>query len=370
MGAGHHGVALAPRTGAVIGGIGLRQGAHDLTNGQQTGTGCADTADLHRGVGFGRVGEAQGFTHHRTVMQHVAHGQQAGVVGVLLHLVHHALRQGALVEGIRAFFGNQLEGLRQARVFQHPTDRERLAVGLVKVGRSLGVLAQSTVCQQQGVQAWRDFEALFSQGDGGLEQLGPRQFAMLLVGFFQHAQGAGHAHGTATHGGFIKRHGLTVVEHEDFFMGQVGRGFAAIKSLQFAAVVVQQERTAANAAGLRFHQGEHHLHRNGGVHRRATRFQNVVARLGSQGVGRGHTACLEGPTGFGLVTTRGFWLCCGDVCIAELGLRGTGQQQAAHEHAQAEGAPLARCCSEGLGGVLGHEVVLISGVNELRRPSE
>ena len=50
-------------------------------------------------------------------------------------------------------------------------------------------------------------------------------------------------------------------------MGQIGGGFATVKGLKFAAIVVQQERAAANAAGLRFHQCEHHLHRDGSVHR-------------------------------------------------------------------------------------------------------
>jgi len=38
--------------------------------------------------------------------------------------------------------------------------------------------------------------------------------------------------------------------------------FAAIKHLQLSAIVVQQKRTAADTAGLRLDQGQHHLHGN------------------------------------------------------------------------------------------------------------
>lgn len=68
------------------------------------------------------------------------------------------------------------------------------------------------------------------------------------------------------------------------------------------AVVVQQERPATDAARLRFDQGQHHLHGNGSIHRAAAGAQNLVPRIGGQGIGRGDRQFLVGPTGFLLVT--------------------------------------------------------------------
>ena len=83
------------------------------------------------------------------------------------------------------------------------------------------------------------------------------------------------------------------------------RGFAAVKNLQLLAVVVKQKSTPANAAGLRFHQGQHHLHSDGRIHRCATGLQHLVARVAGQGVSRSHAALFKGPTRFGLVTAGG-----------------------------------------------------------------
>jgi hypothetical protein len=51
---------------------------------------------------------------------------------------------------------------------------------------------------------------------------------------------------------------------------------------------VQQEGAAADAAGLRLHQRQHHLHGNGGVHRRAAGLEHLVARVRGQRVGGSH----------------------------------------------------------------------------------
>ena len=90
------------------------------------------------------------------------------------------------------------------------------------------------------------------------------------------------------------------------------------------AVVVQQKSTTANATGLRLYQGQHHLHRNGGVHRCAACLQHLVTRIAGQRVGGRHAALFEVPTRFGLVAAGGLGQI-GDAVI-QLGLRKTCEQ--------------------------------------------
>ena len=223
---------------------------------------------------------------------------------MLLHFVNQRLGDVAAVKSVCAFKGNALEDTRQGRVLQTVTDRPRLAIGLKKISRRLRVMLQRSVCAQKCMQAWAEGETFFSQGNSRCKELRPRQGAVLLVGFLQHAQQAGHAHRSAAHHRIVKSHGL-VFNQKQALRSLRRRGFAAVKNLQLFAVVVQQKSTPANAAGLRFHQAQHHLHSDGRVHCCATGLQHLVTRVAGQGVGCGHPALFEGPTRFGLVTAGG-----------------------------------------------------------------
>ena len=85
---------------------------------------------------------------------------------------------------------------------------------------------------------------------------------MLAVRLFQHAQGAGHAHGTTTDHGFFEGHQFAMVVDKQFFVAEVRGSFAAIEHLQFLTIMVQHEGAAADAAGLRLYQVQHHLNGN------------------------------------------------------------------------------------------------------------
>ena len=166
------------------------------------------------------------------------------------------------------------------------------------------VALQRGIGTQQYMQTWANGKAFLGQGNSGFEQLRPRQCAVLLVRFLQHAQQAWYTHRPATHHSVIKGHGLVFQPKQT--LGGFGRsGFTAIKDLQMLAVVVQQKSTTANSAGLRLYQGQHHLHSNGRVYRSTTRLQHLVTRIAGQRVGRGHAAFFEVPSWFGLVAAGG-----------------------------------------------------------------
>jgi hypothetical protein len=74
------------------------------------------------------------------------------------------------------------------------------------------------------------------------------------------------------------------------------------------AVVVQQERTAADAARLRLDQTQHHLHGDGRVDGRAASFKDCVTRVGGQRMGCSYSKVLGRPAGFVGVARRCFGL--------------------------------------------------------------
>ena len=301
-----------------------RQQAHDLPDGDGPRTGRRKSADAQHAL-QGRVIEAQGFALPWPVVPQVVHRQGAGPLRVALHLVDHRLRDGPFVQRARPLGGDLSQHGGQFRIAQHVTDRMWRAVGPIEVGRGHRVGLERGLGRQQGVQARADGEALLGQGDGVLEQAGPGQPAVLPVGFGQHGHGARHANRAA--GGHRLHEGqrFAIVAQPELRRGTGRSGFTAIEGLHTATVEVQQEGPAADAARLRLHQGQHHLHGDGGIHRAAPGLQDGQAGLRRQRVGGGHRLLAEGPTGLGLDRRCGFGLCRGR-CHAgrPLRVRGAG----------------------------------------------
>ena len=139
-------------------------------------------------------------------------------------------------------------------------------MGVVKVAGRYGVVFELGLRGQQGGHAGTYGKALGCQRNGRGKQLSPRQFAMLPVCQGQHGQHAWHPHGAATNDGLTQGHGFAIGLQKQGRGGARRCGLAPVKRLGAAAVKVEQKRTAAQAAALRLHQGQHHLHRNGGVY--------------------------------------------------------------------------------------------------------
>ena len=188
-------------------------------------------------------------------------------------------------------------------------NRVRFAIRLEKIIQSDRVVFQGGFSPQQGVQPGADGKALFGQSDRRGKQLAPGQAAVLAVGLCQHAHGARHAHGAPAHQGFHEGQGLALVVEKQCGAGCGGGGFTAVERLQTLSVVVQQKSAAAYAAGLWFHQGQHHLHGNGSIHRAAAFAQHLSARFGGQRVGRCHGKTVVHPAGFGADARGEFGLC-------------------------------------------------------------
>ncbi|MNV62087.1 hypothetical protein D3C71_1546170 [compost metagenome] len=94
----------------------------------------------------------------------------------------------------------------------------------------------------------------------------------------------------------MEDHGLAVL-HEEVFVGGHGGDFAAVIGLDLAALGMQQEGAASNAAGLRLDQAEHQLHGNGGINGAASGLEHLKACIRCQRVGRSHGVLFVGPAG-------------------------------------------------------------------------
>ena len=107
---------------------------------------------------------------------------------------------------------------------------------------------------------------------------------MLLVRQRQHAQQTRHTDCAPARHDFIKALRFAV-QHEHVRGREQRCGFTAIENLKLLAIVVHQKRAAADAAGLRFNQRQHQLHRNRCVNRRSAGFENLQTGGAGQRVG-------------------------------------------------------------------------------------
>ena len=127
--------------------------------------------------------------------------------------------------------------------------------------------------------------------NGRLEQVTPRQFAVLLVGHFQRSEHARHAHRTPAYLGLRKRYRLAISPQEHARVGPCRGRFATIKGLNLLAIPIQNESTATDATGLRLDQRKHRLHGDRRINRRPALAQHLLPGSGCQRVGRcGHMA--------------------------------------------------------------------------------
>ena len=186
--------------------------------------------------------------------------------------------------------------------------RPGFAGRVIEVGRGHRVFFQMRFRSQQSRHARADRKALRGQGDGRLEQAGPRQLAVLCVGLCQHGYCTGHAHRAAAHYCVRELQRLTLVVQKQGGRCGRGGGLTAIEGLGGFAVEVQQERTAPDATALWLHQRQHHLHGNGRIHRAAACGQHLAARVGGQRVGGGNRIVARGPARLGAAAGSRFRL--------------------------------------------------------------
>ena len=188
--------------------------------------------------------------------------------------------------------------------------RPGFALRVVEIGSSDRVQGQGLVgCQQRG-HARADRKTRGRDADGRGKQFGPSQAAMLLVCQCQHADHARNANRPPADHGLLKGHGCALGIQKQRGPRSRGCGFAAVKSLGFFAIKMQQKSPAAYAAALGLDHAQHHLHGNRRVDRAAACAQDLVARLGGQRVGCSNrkSACRK----------NGFF----DTCAGQLGLCG------------------------------------------------
>ena len=153
---------------------------------------------------------------------------------------------------------------------------------------------------------------MLRQANRRLEQLGPRQVAALFVRHLQGAQYPWRAHRAPANLRIRERHRRTVGLQEQTLCRPGRCCFAAVVSLHVVPIPQHDERTAADAGRLRFHQGQYRLHGNRRINGRTALAQHFTPGFGGQRVGGGsHMALGVAGAQVGAIARaqlRGRWL--------------------------------------------------------------
>ncbi len=100
---------------------------------------------------------------------------------------------GPLVERVGATRRDGPQGRGELRILEPVPDGQRAAAVGEEIAPRRRHEARRAIETQQEVQALRNLEAVVGDADGRLEQLGPRQLAVLLVYVLQQPHEAGNA---------------------------------------------------------------------------------------------------------------------------------------------------------------------------------
>jgi hypothetical protein len=125
-------------------------------------------------------------------------------------------------------------------------------------------------------EARRDRGAFAGKRDGRLEQIGPRQFAVFVMGELERGEHTGNAHGKAARHGGITRKGLSVRPKEKLGRCCRWRGFPSVEACELfrRLIPIKDEGAAADPRRLRLDDVEHHLSRDAGIDCAAAFTQN------------------------------------------------------------------------------------------------
>ena len=193
--------------------------AENLRNGDGPGTGWRYAADLINLIRCGVV-NAQRRTLFGLVAGQIIHAQLPWVASVALHGGDHGAGGVALHKARLALRSNLAQHGGVLWVFKGVADGQWFAIGQVKVGRCDRVFGEVSVFGDQGVEAFADRKALFSELNSGCEQCGPRQLAVLAVRLGQHGHEARYANGATTDEGGLKGQRATIRTYKKFFINR------------------------------------------------------------------------------------------------------------------------------------------------------
>jgi len=199
-------------------------------------------------------------------------------------LVHHCLGDWPLVKRVRALSGNGLQGTCKFRIFQQCTDWQSLPLrGQEVLGHFRGV-GNEFVGGDLTVQSAGHRKALASQLNSRLEQVMPRQFAMLLMGHFQCSEHPWHPDRTPAYLGIRKGDWLAICPEKHTGAGTCRGRLTTIKGLHPLAIPVQNKSTATNATGLGLYKCQYCLHGYCCINRRPAFSQHLLPGGGCQRV--------------------------------------------------------------------------------------
>ena len=195
----------------------------------------------------------------------------------------------------RALGRDRAQGLRVGRVRQRVASLHRRAIRPRKQCFRIREACLREVAAGKPTESLRYGEAIFSRVGCGAEEVAPGQLAEVLVRQAEHRDGSRCA-GRSTAGDRVDvGERLAVRTHEHVGRGSRRRGLAAVENGDLAGlrVVVDEERAAAEARALRFHEPERCLHGHRRVRSGAAGLQDRQAGLDRERI-RCADTCLAG----------------------------------------------------------------------------
>ena len=209
------------------------------------------------------------------------------------YCIDDGLRDRPFVKGVSATRGDGPQRRGELRILEPVTDGERAAAIGEEVAPRRRHEARRAIETQQKVQALRYLEAVVGDADRRLEQLRPRQLAVLLVHVLQQPHEARDADAEPRQNSVVEGHRLAVDE-KAVGARRRRRRFAAVVDLQLGLclVPIENEGAATEPARLRLDEVEHELRGDRRVDGRAAGAQHLAAGFGGEGVGGRHHVTL------------------------------------------------------------------------------
>ena len=235
------------------------------------------------------IGSAQGVALDRAIGGEIGERERAGP-GMALHARHHLGSNRPAVEDARALVGDQAHRAGEIGVGHALALLPGRAVHIEIDRANARLVPQTRDPPQPRGQAGRHGEAVLGHRDGRFEQFAPREFAVFLVGQFQHRQGAGYADRDAGRNGFAEAERLAVAIEEHARRGAGRRRLAAVvdRDRLRRGIVVQQEAAAADSRRLRLDHPQHHLYRDRRIDGGSAAPQDLQPGVDGQRIRRRH----------------------------------------------------------------------------------
>ena len=232
----------------------------------------------HAAQAINPVHHAHGLPLFGFIGSKISQRHRHGIARRIGHSRCNFLRNRACVKGARALFGDLAQRVCKRGIANHIS--RSLGTAILKIN-GLGCVKsvpERGQLSNHARQPWGHDIALLRQGDGGLKELIPVQLAPFAMRPCHKGNIARYANGMAAQKRIAKWNDFAIRSKKPVFAHRGRRFFSAINRCDAArlAVMIDEEATATDAGGLRFHHGQCQHHGECRVRRAAPFAQHLL----------------------------------------------------------------------------------------------